>query len=118
MQPALEMIERKVLLQTRVSGMAHSIALWLIRTQCNHRRRELLEISGLDQHSRFAVFDDLRSRAAAGGDNRFAVMHRFQKDYAESFTGAGQNKDIARLVGGTQRALVNRTEKLYAVCHP
>src|SRR5260370_1277714 len=111
------MMEREVCLQTLVSGYTHSIALSLIRTQRNHGRRELLDVSGLDQHSRFAVLDDLRCRTAVRGDNRFAVMHRLQEDNAESFTGAGQRENIARFIRSPQRALIKRTEKLYAVCH-
>src|SRR6266571_4122007 len=99
MQPVLEMIEREVFLQTLVSRLAHSFSLWSIRTLGNHGRRELLDVASVDQHSGLTVFDDLRRRAAVRGDNRFAVMHRFQEDNPESLTGAGQNEDIARLIG-------------------
>src|SRR5229473_1333844 len=115
MQPALEMIEREVVLQTIVPGIPHSLALRSICAQSNDRCRELLNAAMVNQHSSFAVPDYLKRGAAVGRDNWFAVMHRFQKDYAESFAGTWQHKDIARFVRGPQRLLIDRAEKLYAV---
>src|SRR5216683_3565168 len=111
------MIKGEVVQQTSVPGVTHSITLWSVRGQVNHGRRELLDASCLDQHSRFSVLDHLRRRAAVRSDNRFPVMHRLQKDNPESFAVAGQYKDVARFVNRTQRELINRTEKLYSVCH-
>src|SRR6266446_2525068 len=113
MQAALEMIEREVFLQALVPRVAHSIALWLIRAQRSDRRRKLLDVSILDQHSSFPVFDNFRGAPFICRDYWFLVMHRFEEDNSESFLRAGQHKKIASLVVSAQSSLVNGPQKVH-----